>query len=973
MKTKPFLRQVAEHYLERGLHTYLFVFPNKRSIAFFKKYVSDELNEMGGGPVIAPAMMGVSDFFSAMTGRRSADRITLLLKLYESYRRIVPGGESLDDFLYWGDSLLSDFDDVDKYRIEAKALFTNILDLKKMDSSLSELELTDEQRAAILRLSNCFLPENWNKVGDGKLDVKDRFIKVWECMYDLYLDFRTSLIAEGLAYEGMVYRELADYLEQGTAKDALNRMDPSIEKCVFIGLNTLNQCETAVLKALQNEELAEFCWDFSGEMLTDSLNQASHFMKGNIALFPNAFRLDPEGLPTPTVHIVAVPSATAQAKVLHDIIERTDVKERGLDFAAVLPDESMLIPVLSSLPDTGKVNVTMGYPLVSSEWNTLMRSIIALQQHLRDGKYFYHAQVSDIFSNGIFKGILSEDEKESVAAVQAQAKAYIPIADLAKGESLGVLFRPVLSDISLPSANQIRSFAEYLVEVVETIAGRLDREKDALQLECAYKYLQCVRRLAGISLPVLPRTFIRLLEQLVSRLSVPFSGEPLEGLQVMGPLETRALDFKHLVILSANEGVFPGRNKGNSVIPPELRLAFGLPTYELQDTVWAYYFYRMIARSEDVWMVYDSRTEGLSSGEESRYIKQLRYLYPDKCLLVNESASFTLGTSEDLREMHMSPEDVEALKNYTYSASSIYLYSKCPLAFYFHAIKELYAQDDVKEDLDSGMLGTICHDALQAIYCCEEAMKADYFFDKTEAGNPISKLTVGLVTEDFLKGWLSKKDDIRLKINALICHTLQSPKLEGRNLVFADIALKYVCGVLKADLDLLRKHGSMKILGLEQKYYAQIAGRRFKGYIDRIDRFEDGMVRVVDYKTGNDRQDTLNPELGPEESVKRIFVSDIRKYKAALQFHIYDRMVESRPEFKACRIFNSMYSISDLFTREVEVFPMDAENSAAIDLKLESLLDEIENPSIPFTMTKLDPRTVCQYCDYSVICGRATK
>ena len=263
----------------------------------------------------------------------------------------------------------------------------------------------------------------------------------------------------------------------------------------------------------------------------------------------------------------------------------------------------------------------------------------------------------------------------------AQAKAYIPITDLAKGESLRVLFGPVLTDISLPSADQIRSFAEYLVEVVETIAGKLDREKDALQLECAYRYLQCIRRLAGISLPVLPRSFIRLLEQLVSRLSVPFSGEPLEGLQVMGPLETRALDFKHLVILSANEGVFPGHNKGNSVIPPELRHAFGLPTYELQDTVWAYYFYRMIARSEDVWMVYDSRTEGLSSGEESRYIKQLRYLYPDKCLLVKESASFTLGTSEALREIHMSPEDVETLKNYTYSASSIYLYSKCPLAF----------------------------------------------------------------------------------------------------------------------------------------------------------------------------------------------------------------------------------------------------------------------------------------------------
>lgn len=963
--TKPFLRQVAEHYLDTGFGGRIFIFPNRRSMAFFRMYISDILKERGGQPVIAPEMMGVSDFFSRMTGRRKSDRTRLLFELYDCYKAVNAGSETLDEFIYWGDALISDFDDIDKYRIDAAQLFRNILDLKAMTDDMSYL--SEEQAEAIRKLSAHFEEDRWKRVtGDG-IDVKERFLKLWTRMHELYKLYRKTLAEKGLAYEGMIYRDLADQMKEDGAAAMLSAMAPEATGCVFIGLNTLNTCEKQVLRSLKSAGLAEFCWDFSGDMIRDRQNQASTFLSENIGEFPNRFDFDVEGLGKPNIHVVSVPSATGQAKVLHNIMGRIPEEERGLDTAVVLPDETMLMPVLSSLPKDGTVNITMGYPLASSEWNTFMRSVIALQMHLRDGRYFYHRQVKDIFSSGIAKSVWGEEGEACAQRVQQAAKSYIPVADLQGGDVFKTIFRPVVTRMDVSDKDQTRAFADYLIEVIEAVAHKLDKDSDALHLECAYRYLQCMRRLSDLGRGLKPKSFAYLVEQLVSGVSVPFSGEPLGGLQVMGPLETRALDFRHMVILNANEGVFPGRNSRSSFIPPELRKAFGLPTYELQDSVWAYYFYRMISRATDVWMVYDSRTEGLSTGEESRYIKQLEYLYPDKCSISRETAVSSIQSQEEEEGIAKTAEDVEVIRNTTFSASSIHKYISCPAQFYYYVVKKLYPQDEVSEDLDKGMLGTICHDTLQAIYCCEEAMSDDYFFDKREEDD-IRNRKVGVVTEEFINGWLSRKKDIRRKVNALICHQLHCPAVEGRDLVAAEIAVKYITGVLESDIKLIRKHGNMKIIGLEKKYYGEIQGHRFKGFVDRMDEFEDGTLRIVDYKTGSDKQCVIDPADGAAAIADKVFNKDAHKFKAAFQFFVYDRLAARDSDVNGRRLSNSMYSMSEVFTDETEIYPVDNTVLDAIDQNLGVLFKEMEDTEVGFE--RKGSGNTCKYCDYAAICGK---
>lgn len=954
VQSRPFLRQVADHYLNKGLDGRIFVFPNKRSIAFFKKYIADALKEKGASPVLAPRMMGISEFFAAMAHRKTADHITLILKLYECYSRIVKEGESLDDFLYWGDTLLSDFGDIDKYQIDAKAIFSNILDLKLMDGDLSFL--TDAQKDAIRRLSGYFVPEKWVHDPNNAKDVKARFLNVWTHMFEIYTEFRKVLTDDGMAYDGMVYRELAEFLKTGSASTLLSTVFPDTSCCVFIGLNTLNTCENDVLAALQKENLAEFCWDFSGSMLTDDLNQASHFMKINTSKFPNGdFKLDPQGLPKPDIHIVGVPSASAQAKVVHEIISKVDEKERGLDFALVLPDESMLAPVLSSLPQLEAVNVTMGYPLATSEWNALMRSIIALQFHAKDSKWFYHVQVKEIFTNAITKGVFGEVENTCVAEVQKGAKAYVPVTDLAKSDLFSLIFKPVVGDMTLASAEQVKALASYLCDVVEAVAGRLDADSDALHLECAYRYLQCVKRLAGTELQILPKTFVRLLEQLVARINVPFSGEPLGGLQIMGPLETRCLDFKHLVILNANEGVFPGRNSSSSIIPPELRVAFGLPTYELQDNIWAYYFYRMISRAQDVWMLYDSRTEGLTTGEESRYIKQLEYNYS---VPVRRSiAASSPGSPAVSGDIAKTSEDVETLLSRPLSASAIKSYLHCPAQFYYSFVKGLKAEEEVAESMDNAMTGNVFHKVMELLYTTVDHR----------------------VTAPFIQSCLDNPAQIQEMVNRQVMEQMHSTQIKGRDLVVSRLLCKYVLKTLEWDLKSLQDNGmdAFEICGLELPLDCRFGRFRLKGIIDRLDSFRPGELRVVDYKTGKVvDKDTGITDANASETAELIFRKEVvDRPEIALQFFVYDYLLRNTGDKRVlqatCRydkLAGSVYSTRKIMSSQPVTDAVSERFYDEMTARLGDLLEEIANIDLPFSRTP--HRKKCEWCDFKNLCGR---
>lgn len=980
----PFLKQVADHYYNKGgIEGRCFIFPNRRSIAFFTKYLSEAVAG-GAHPVIAPEMYTINDFFLKAAGRRTVDRVRLLLELYDSYKSLNPKPESLDEFIFWGDVILADFNDVDKYLVDPKQLFANVADLRQIQDTFTYL--TDTQRKAIEAFVSHFSDLSGRltvNLDSDRADVKGRFLMIWNILYDLYVDFNARLASKGMAYEGMVYRSLAGQLKEKSAADVFRWVFPEDSDFVFVGLNALNECEKTVLRKLRDAGKAEFCWDYSGDMIRDPQNRSSVFMSENVVEFPQAALWDEDGLAVPCVNVVGVPSSAGQAKRIPDVLRCIAEAQAGGDIsgvdlvncAIVLPDENLLVPVLNSIPEqVSDINVTMGLPMTGSILYSMMSDISSVQLHMVNRKekwYFYHKQVWDIFSNDLFRKASDSHTQEIVAKVKSEAKYYIPQEDLAGTPLLDAVFCPVLTDPKSNDGGQINAFAEYQKKVMRTVASAAADDMGlALELEYAKEYYNCVNVLQQIGLNVLPVTYVRLLGQLLAAVSVPFRGEPLKGLQVMGPLETRALDFRNLIILSANEGVFPRRNVSSSFIPPELRKGFGLPTYEYQDAVWAYYFYRMISRAENVWLFTDTRTEGLKSGEESRYIKQLEYHFG---LPLNRYVvRFENMRAAQVGDIVKTPEDVEKIRNATLSATTLQNYLACPAKFYYGTVKELKAEEEVAESLDYGMVGTVYHETMRSLYTSEEAMAEDFFFDLRDGTGNDHLHVIKEVTRDYIRSWLDRKDEIRRKVKALIVRELNLVEVSGRNLVVTDVILQYVLKTLQRDLELLEQEnvGSFEVLGREIRVAGEFCGQRFKGFIDRLDSFHPGQARVVDYKTGKVLEDDENiTDDNAEAIADAIFAKDVKdRPKIALQFFMYDLLVQGHPLVRGKDIYNCVYSTAHLFKDPPKNVPLNRTFFDAVSRHLETTLNEMYSLDEPFRRT--DDEKVCEYCDFKMICGR---
>lgn len=968
----PFLKQVADHYYNAGkIEEKCFVFPNRRSMVWFRKHLCSAVKDV---PLLAPQMLTINDFFSRVSGVPASDRVRLLLELYDSYKALNPKAESLDEFIFWGDVILADFNDVDKYLVDPKQLFANVADFKALQDTFEYL--TDTQREAIKGFLSHFNDQSGKltvDLGTDDPDVKGRFLQIWNILYPLYVNYNKSLADKGMAYEGMVYRSLAERLKSMSVEDVFQDIFHEGTTFVFVGLNALNECEKTLLRKLKDAGWAEFCWDWSGDMIKDPQNRSSFFMADNVLEFPQAARWDPEGVECPEINVISVASSAGQAKRLPDILrQRTGAPE---ECAVVLPDEGLLKSVLNSIPEEiHDINVTMGLPMNGSLFYTMMADISAIQMHAvkrKDTWLFYHKQVWDLFSSEIFRKAADEKTMEIVAKVKENARYYIPKEELAGTLLMDVIFRPVIMDPKMASTAQIASFAQYQKDVIEVIAPVIaDDTSLALELEYAKEYYKCINVLFEIRPEVLPMTYLRLLGQLLSSVSVPFRGEPLKGLQIMGPLETRALDFKDLVIMSANEGVFPRRSVSSSFIPPELRKGFGMPTYEYQDAVWAYYFYRMISRAERVWMLVDSRTEGLRSGEESRYIKQLEYHFgvPLKRSVVKFSSMKTAVLPDILK----TEDDVARIKDTVLSATTLQNYLACPAKFYYGTVKGLEAEEEVAESLDYGMFGTVYHDTMRALYTSEEAMDPEFVFNDREPRGGLKGEALKDVSQSYIEGWLSRKEDIKAKVKALIMMQLNTIEVSGRNLVVADVIVRYIIKTLQRDLELLKKEGrdSFEILGREIRVAGEFCGQRFKGFIDRLDSFKDEQARVVDYKTGKVLEDDENIHDGnAEEIAEKIFNPDMKNWpKIALQFYIYDMLVQSRPEVRGREICNCVYSTAHLFKEPPVTVPMNRKFYEAVSAKLEAMLAQMYDTSVPFRRT--DDEKTCSYCDFRMICGR---
>ena len=692
-----FLYQIAKAYTAQQdveLRRCLFVFPSRRSSLFFQKY----LGQCSAAPVLSPDIITIGDLFARLSPYKRGDKILLMYILWQQYCGLRGAeAESFDNFVSLGETLTADFSDVDKYMVHADKLFAHVRDLHELDSGYEFLE--PEQKKA--------LEQFWGVIVRGESsDQKKKFLGLWDILFPLYSSLREALAQRGIAYEGMMQRDVAERIlhgETGGIKAELAGYD----RIVVVGQNALCKCETELYDFIKREFDGDFYWDFYGDCLTDPDNKASYFIKSYIDKYKSKYKLDAEASGTPDVTVIAASSAVAQAKVA--ALELASAGEESS--AVVLPDENLLMPLLNSIPENiGHVNVTMGYGLHNSATASLMDMMAALQLNRRSAG-FYHKDVMAVLNHPFVKEAAGDAAGAIKQMVVKDNEIYVPAERFAQSEILVKVFFPI---------TDTEGIYDWQMDVLGAIAPSVSE----IEKEFAHGYYTAVSHLKDLAIPMQMRTYFRFLREITSRLTVDFRGEPLSGLQVMGPLEVRAIDFDTLIILSVNEGVFPAKQQSDSLIPYNVRRGFGLPTVELFDSIAAYHFYRSIYRAKKVVLIYDSRTKGMLSGEESRFVKQLKYHYgvPMKFKSLDleikpvEMAVHVVEKTPEIME-DMMDRFVEGGSQEKYlSASTLNDYMVCPLMFYYKTVLGIEEDDEISEGVDASQLGTAFHETMRELY-----------------------------------------------------------------------------------------------------------------------------------------------------------------------------------------------------------------------------------------------------------------
>ncbi len=965
-----FLYRVALEFYKNydsDIHKLTFVFPNRRAGLFFQKYISEIANK----PVFSPEIITVNECFSLASDWQTADKLSCLFRIYDIFRKLSGSDESFDSFAYWGEMLLSDFNDVDKYLVDARQLFTNITELKQIDQLFNIF--TEKQIEAIREFWSNFVP-----VTEGK--TQEDFIATWKILLPVYNQFREELTAQNTATEGMICRDVATRLKAGESIEEYEK-----RKFVFVGFNALNPCERTLMLQLQKRGNADFYWDYEATELRDPDNQASRYYAENIHLFASKYKIEPiiKSLQDKEIELIAVPSAVGQAKQIYAILNRLYPPEnkqeidsglqlpsaKWIDTAVVLPDENLLVPLLHSFPaQIGKINVTMGFPLKSTPVSGLIEHIFELQKRMRvtgnQRVAFYHQTVLNILNHQYISLLCNNDVKQLTTYIAENNLIYIDLDDLRKNDLLTSIFQP---------QTETQTFLPYLLKILRSLQAGWQNASDethnySLECDFIYQYYVTINRMTDIlnekpkNVEMSVDTLMRLTRQLTAGITIPFIGEPLDGLQVMGVLETRGLDFENLIITSFNEGIFPAKSNINSFIPYNLRRGFELPTAEYHDSITAYNFYRLIHRAKRIYFLYDSRTEGMQTGEVSRFMHQLYYHYGVRAQKKNISFDIGFDNPKTI-QVNKTQAVMDKLLQFcstdelspSLSASSINTYIDCPLQFYLTKVEDVEEADEVLETVEASMFGTLFHYVMENLYNPFKGLimnKED--FDQLSKN---SLLIDNLINKAFAKKYFKKKDD------AII-------SLEGNNLLIASVLRKYILQVFKADKNV----APIRYISSEEKcnYSLQIQNGtkqvKIKGFIDRIDEKE-GRLRILDYKTGTGKLDFKNLDEVFEHNKEN-------RPKFVLQTFLYCLLYEDKMNVN--NTTPGIFYIRDVFKDDFETTLNNKElKEKVVDFgkyknefstKLSECLEEIFDPAIPFSQT--DNLKICQYCPYSGVCNR---
>ena len=958
---EPFLKIVAEDLYSKfgsggGLADITVVFPNRRARLFF----DDFLSACSTKPVWSPQYTTIEELFHSQSDLRPADRIEMVTILHRIYQEELHTDESLDSFWSWGELMLADFDDIDRNLAPADQLFTLLREQKDM-TDLSFL--TPEQTKALEQ----FFGEMKNA---QPTELRQRYQSVWNILGNIYIRFNSILEDKGLGYNGMIQRRVIAKLDANRFK---------ARKYAFVGFNSLDGAEKELFRAIQSTGKALFYWDYDPAYTESNLlHEAGRFLRDNLKLFPNELPRELfEGMHKAHLTIVEASTDNAQARFIPQWLGTLDVEKAGKETAIVLADENLLQPVLHSIPQEriNNVNITMGYKLSETSLYSLIGALIDMQRLAAKNKGRFSIQsLSRVLGNPM-TAALSADATKILEELRTSRRMFPDITALTSSKELAVMFSTTTDNLSL--LQYLQSVLKALVPVIR------ERNDDTLfqplNQESLYRIYTQITRLYSLmesgSLELSTETLCRLIRSVLATTTVPFHGEPAVGMQIMGLIETRNLDFRNVLLLSAQEGALPKSGQSASFIPYNIRLAFGLTTMQDKSAVSSYNFHHLLQRAENVTMVYNGNADakGIGKGQISRYLLQLIVSGADISritLKTDRQDTDTVTLSVD-----KTPAVLEELcRRYDYSNPKSYLspsalnkYMNCPLQFYLAQIAGLRKPDDTDTEIDFAMFGTLFHKSAELAY--------NYL---ASGGQAITAAAIETLLKDGkrLEGFVQQafKDDYFDK------KPVDRADYSGTQSINYDVILKYLRQVLRMDMEL---YAPFNYVGSEDEGYQHVievpdplnAGSmkqiRLKGIIDRLDS-KDNILRIVDYKTGSDK--------GHPKSMNDLFpptASDKRKSQA-FQIFYYAYIMSFQPQFSRYRLAptllytrsSSKPTADDIYysVGDNQVKDFSAQFGQEFEERLKNIISEIFNPDITFYPT--DDEDACKYCDFKDLCGR---
>lgn len=980
---KAFLKIVAKDMLEKygtDMSDIAVVFPNKRASLFLNNYLA----QLAHKPIWTPTYITISDLFRRHSDLKVADPIKSICDLHKTFVKCTGIDETLDHFYGWGQLLLADFDDVDKNMVDAKQLFANLSDIHELDDVSY---LTDYQKEMIRKFFSNFSD-------DHNSELKKRFLQLWCHFYDIYTEFNQRMTEQGLAYEGALYRSVVS--------------NESIEfrhkKYLFVGFNMMQVVELNLLNRLKKQGKAAFYWDYD-QYYMDGNNEAGHYIRQYLPYYPNELAEYPQQeiynnmTKNKDITYISAPTENIQARYVNSWLKENGRYKMGRNVAIVLSDESLLQSVIHSLPqEVGSINITIGYPLQQTPFYSLIQQLIQLQGigHSKQGDT-YRLHYVLIALRHPYTRYISEKYTELLAKLDEQKRFYPSreFLSLDGDEGLTLLFRN-LEEATASQDEYNRKLITYLLDVLRTIGTHAKELNDPLFHESLYRTYTLLNRLQDLiiagDLQVDIITLERLIQQLIQTTSIPFHGEPAEGIQVMGVLETRNLDFDHILILSCNEGKLPKGVNDSSFIPYSLRKAYGLTTVENKVAIFAYYFHSMLQRAHDITLTYNNATEDGQSGEMSRFMLQMmvesQHSIKRKTLVAGQKPLRPAYSDAQKTDEVMAVLDNIKMITPTF----LNTYQRCQKQFYYKYVKGLLEPDEIDEDeVDNKIFGNIFHRAAELFYYTF-ASKDDIATDDQGKQRLIRPI---VITADNLDHALKDTSLVYRLVDQAFREELfkvsssdYHPKYNGLQLINKEVIASYLRQLITID----RRQAPFTIIGMEIVVsttlgVATARGQklfRIGGFIDRLDSVATSgnpsvlgnlaeRIRVIDYKTGRSR--TSHPkDIEEVFSTQPLAIGKHNDYY--LQAILYSLIVKNDRRYNPAQepvspglLFIQNAGADDYdptlkLGKELltDVAPLETEFTD----HLRSLLADIYDPALPLKPTEDKKR--CVFCPYAALC-----